>query len=731
MYHVGDPSAASQPGARTPPGEPATAHAVDAGPGSQAPYIANPHARETPPAIAVVWNRKWLIGMVALAGAAAAMLIGSLFAPRYGAQAQLLINPSEPRVVDRSLRTSSQFNEALTGEVETQKAVLMSGRVLKKTVDKLDLGNDPEFTGGMLLGPADYLRDALKKAGLKKPDPKALPADPAISALRTLSDRAWASRVPRTFIVEVGVWSTDPAKSVRIVDTMVEAFLEEQQQSRAGAARQASNSLGGRLDGLRRKVASAEKAVDDFKKKNAILSASGQLIDEQQLTAVSTQLIEARSRRAQAEANYRQIQQIRRSGGDIGSIPEATASQTLAALRGQLATARRRESELAAQLLPRHPVVRQARQEVRRLEAEVNAETGRIADALRVNVERARNSERSLTTTLEGLKKRLTDLKTKQVQLRELQRDLEANRSVYEAFLLRTQEIGEQEKIKVPRTRIVSDTLALENRIFPPSKAVLGLAGLVLGAGLGAALAIALHFLAPAPAATAAVAPARVQPARETTADAADLNTAQPMVSTRNVTGHPGQAEPRQASPALGRRSDDAPSSDNHPGDHRWGDVGASNEVAAASRHDDGSGRTVSTAASAANAAMRVEAARATPRAQDTLLSAPPRPRLQEPARPDESLKPRPTASNDSAKSPSANGTASANGQSSEGAGRQQAHDSQSVVSTRKPKLATASRLGAASVTPMNKSPASDQPKPAPDEPARSADGDPPQPAWL
>lgn len=472
MYHVGEPARGSNP--------------------SENPSVTAAADRAISP-IEIIARRKFLIALCAILMAVASVAIGSLFAPRYTATTQLLIDPSELQVVDRGLRSSSQLNDALIAEVESQTRVLLSNKVLQRVITNERLDQDEEFTSNVALNPIDHLRNLLTAVGLRSEENTG-PPNPALDALRALRDRVWAQRQERTFVVDLGVWTSDRQKSVRIADAIVEAFLQEQLAANANAARQASASLGGRLDGLRQRVIDAEKAVEDYKRRNKILSSSGELVDEQQLTAVSGQLIQARTRRSEAEARYRQIEQIRRSGGDIGAIPEAIASQTLAALRGQFAAAQRREAELSAQLLPRHPVVRQAREEVQRLKREIDAETGRIASSIRRELQRAEDSEKSLTSTLDGMKGQLTGINAKRVELRELERDVEAQRKVYESFLLRTQEIAEQEKLELPKARVISPAMPPEHKSLPPPKALLALAGLITGAGLGAALALVLHF---------------------------------------------------------------------------------------------------------------------------------------------------------------------------------------------------------------------------------------------
>lgn len=439
--------------------------------------------------IALAWRAKWRIALCAIVGAAIVIGIGQLIPPRYVANAQILIDPSELRVLDNNLRSQSPFNEALIAEVETQTRVLLSSNVLARVVEREQLSKDAEFSENKPINPLDMLRAALRSLGVGNRDDG--PPDASLTALRSLEKRVWARRGERTYVVDLGVGTQSREKSVRIADAIVDAFLEEQRNAQAEAASKATKMLGDRLDDLRRRAVEAEERVEAFKRANNIVSASGELVVEQQVSTINNQLVLARSRATEMRSRYDQINAIRASGGDISAITEATGSQTLAALRAQHGAAARREAELSAILLPKHPVVRQAREQLRKIAAEIGAEVNRIADAARREYERAQASEASLEHSLQQLKGDLTSTNDKLVQLRELERDASASRVVYEASLKRTQEVSEQVKLTLANTRVISRATPEEHRSLPPSKALLGIGGMGLGAMLGLGLALA------------------------------------------------------------------------------------------------------------------------------------------------------------------------------------------------------------------------------------------------
>jgi Mrp family chromosome partitioning ATPase len=71
------------------------------------------------------------------------------------------------------------------------------------------------------------------------------------------------------------------------------------------------------------------------------------------------------------------------------------------------------------------------------------------------------------------------------VRLRELERDVEANRDVYQSFLKRSRETEEQESLNTSAARIIGEATVPQRRTFPPAMSLLAILGFMLGA-LGA-----------------------------------------------------------------------------------------------------------------------------------------------------------------------------------------------------------------------------------------------------
>ena len=177
-------------------------------------------------------------------------------------------------------------------------------------------------------------------------------------------------------------------------------------------------------------------------------------------------------------------------------MPEAVQSAAIDRLRGQYAELAAKEADLRTNLGERHPfiaAVRTQMQDVRRL---IDAELNRIAGAAETEYQRAQSNERTLTAELERLQRQSASTAKSSVQLRELEREVEASRSVYNNFLVRAREIKEQTSIDSSNARIITAARPPQDPSWPP-RLILIAAALAGGLGLGAGLALTREYLAP------------------------------------------------------------------------------------------------------------------------------------------------------------------------------------------------------------------------------------------
>ena len=434
----------------------------------------------------LLWRRKTAIAVAGLICACAAVAIGKSMTPKYQATAQLYVDPRELQLVDRELTPRSQDVSGLAMVVESQARLITSNSVLLQVIQDAHLDKDLEFGGG-----SSGLMAAL--LGLFGPEvrPVSEPSLGQMAALEALGRHINVKKTDRTFIVDIDVWSYDPAKATMLANAISNAYLAESRNSQATSARRATSDLSGRLKELQARLRTAENALAAYKAQNNFVGTQDTLISDQQLSASNQRLAAARAMTLDAQAKYDQIEASRRASTDAGAIPEALQSPTIANLRAQYAEARKRYAELTGELGPLHPSLRQMEKQVEDLRRTVNEEVERFAQSAKNDLTRARDYEASLNKALEAQKRQSVQLSQASVRLRELERDVEAGRDVYQSFLKRSRETEEQESLNTSNARIIGEATVPQRRVFPPAMSLLAIVGLMIGA-----LAAATWFVA-------------------------------------------------------------------------------------------------------------------------------------------------------------------------------------------------------------------------------------------
>ena len=440
----------------------------------------------------VLWRRKVAIAAAGLICACAAVVIGKSLTPKYSAVAQLYVDPRELQLVDRELTPRAQDVSGLAMVVESQARLITSNNVLLQVIQNTHLDQDPEFggtsksLGSLLLGLFGIQSQTPEETKLGQ-----------MSALDALNRHVSVKKTDRSFIVDIDVWSYDPAKAAMLANALAQAYLAESKNSRATAARRATTDLSGRLNELKERLRNAENALAVYKAQNNFVGTQDTLISDQQLSASNQRLAGARAATLDAQAKYDQIEASRRAATDNGATPEALQSPTIANLRAQYAEARKRYAELSGELGPLHPSLRQIEKQVEDLRRTINEEVDRFAGAAKNDLTRARDYEVSLSKALESQKRQSVEMSQAAVRLRELERDVEASRDVYQSFLKRSRETEEQESLNTSNARVIGEATIPQRRTFPPAMSVIAILGFMLGALTAAAWAIAAGRMPP------------------------------------------------------------------------------------------------------------------------------------------------------------------------------------------------------------------------------------------
>ncbi len=448
----------------------------------------------------ILRSSRRLIAMTVATTTVLALAAGILMPKRYSASTQLFIDSRGIKVLANDVSPQAAVETAIA-DFESQVKILASGTVMLRVAEREKLGSDPTFI------PQPGLMSRLRAL---LPGPKETIEDRTRLAAAILEKSVTIRRADRSFVVDVVVSDPDAARAARLSQAVAEVYLEGQLNNRRDLARRLGGEVSGRLQDLRERVEAAERRLNDFKTANNLVYSSGGLVAEQDLTELNNQLNQARARTARAKAR---LDQLTRLSGNTGTAATAEVldSPTIVQLRVRLAEANRQAAELRRNLGPLHPEIQTADARVREANSAIAGEVERRRSSVRNDYEQSLAAERVLAQQINELKTKSTDTSQALIGLRELERAVEANKKVYEEFLLRSRELSEQQSIFANASYIITPASVPSQ----PSGLTLPLLlaiGFFAGFPLGGGLAIARAQLAE----IGQKRPARASPARPT-----------------------------------------------------------------------------------------------------------------------------------------------------------------------------------------------------------------------
>jgi uncharacterized protein involved in exopolysaccharide biosynthesis/Mrp family chromosome partitioning ATPase len=436
----------------------------------------------------ILWRRRRGIAIAGAGAFLAALAYCLLATPQYTATAQILIDPRDKQVVANDVNPSSIAADGGVTQVESQGSVLLSDTVLKRAVAATHLDADPEFNGSGLLHALSSGFSWLSRS----PDAGAAEQAARARTLQTLRKQAHYNRADKALVLDLKVTARTPVRAAEIANAIAAAYRDDQRESRAAAGRDASRELESRLGEMQADLAHKEAAVEDYRAAHKFVVSTGQLVSDQEINQATAQLSGAQKRVASLKA---QLDQLRRNAG-TESTPEAMSSAVMAKLRDREGALVEKLASAGRLLGPRHPDIASLQQSLVEVRGLIVKETQRLRQAAEADYARAYADEKALGAKLDGMKNKSLDDGKADVNLRELQRQAEASRTIYQAFLVRARETMEASNVDTTNARLITPAEPPLQKSWPTTIPLL-LGATFLGLSLGAAGALGREYLKP------------------------------------------------------------------------------------------------------------------------------------------------------------------------------------------------------------------------------------------
>jgi exopolysaccharide transport family protein len=449
----------------------------------------------------IISRHKWhLFGVTAIVVLLASVVLFQL-TPEYRATAVVTLDTRQAKVTN-TIDVLSGSPVVELGAVYTEMEVLRSISLLGRVADKLHLDRDSEYGARKPSLLSQLIRDAgVQLAAWGITSPRASEQDAPsenkarADAIERLNQNLAVNLRGKSYAIAISVDSTDPKKAQRIVETVSDYYIVDQLQAKLDANRRATEFFAERLDELKRNVEAAERAAAAFREKAGLtLAKDTTTIASQSLAELNSQLIQARGQRADRESRLVALEQAARNPATLGGISEVLGNTLISSLRTQEAEVGRRIGDLAQRYGDSHPRLLQARAEQAQIQGNISAEVAKIISSLRGDAEAARAKETELQNQVQQMERRAGGLGQNEVVLRQLERESQTSRAVYEDFLKRAKELREQQDIQQPDARLLSPATVTPGPVYPRYQLAL-MVSFIVGMGLGSIVVFFLERL--------------------------------------------------------------------------------------------------------------------------------------------------------------------------------------------------------------------------------------------
>lgn len=380
----------------------------------------------------------------------------SLMPQTYTATAEVMIDPRGFQVFKNDLTSGASDANAAVNYVESQIHIMLSERVLARAM--LYASGEEAGSSAALTRFPEQLRKSIT-----------------------------VSRAERSYILGVSVRDNDPQAAARMANAIIRAYLDEDADSRSGAAERLTGDLSSRLELLRSRLAQSEAKVEDYRRQNNLVSADDRLIVDQQLASAVTALGAAEERLSAIRARAAQLQ------GRDDDTTAAMASPSDQALFNTLVSRqlaiREEVARLSIRLGNQHPSLRAARSQQAEVEALLKAELARMRQSGQGALRQAQEERDALATTVARLTAQTDTARQSSIELRALEQQVLADREVLASFETRTREADEFGKVDSANVRVLSTAHAPDRRTGIGGIVLWSVAGGMIGLLAGLSLA--------------------------------------------------------------------------------------------------------------------------------------------------------------------------------------------------------------------------------------------------
>lgn len=402
----------------------------------------------------VLWRGKWIIGLfVFVFGASTVYYLQAVAVPTFRATSVVALDAQQNNIVDIESVVSGVSGDLAS--INTEVEVLKSRLLVERVVDILDLDELPQFNATLRDRPLFSVAQGLRMVGLGGTRRELTPEEIKNAVIDAVLRSYTVNNVRSSYVFQITAQTENAALSRDLANALADTYIERQVEAKFEGTNRATLWLTERVAQLQIELEAAEQRAKD-------LSVQTDLVSPEALAAQERQIKELRDRVVDTQVSVASLDQ------KIALLEDTTDPLEFARISNDQAL----ERLVNSGSVDTHTFRTRQQQ---------------VLDQLIAGRARTASQIEALQSSLELLETSAAEQSQDLVQLRQLQREAEASRQIYEFFLNRLKETSVQQGIHAPDSRVLSLAVAPRSPASPrkaTTTAMMVLVGAVLGAAL-------------------------------------------------------------------------------------------------------------------------------------------------------------------------------------------------------------------------------------------------------
>ncbi|MEI6896517.1 MAG: polysaccharide biosynthesis tyrosine autokinase [Psychromonas sp.] len=449
----------------------------------------------------IVMKSKWKI----LAFSFFTTLLVAIFVagmtPIYRSTASLLIKANTENTV--SIDSVYSLDTSRKEYFLTQFEILKSRMVSEQVIDTLDLAHQPEFMSDGKVALVTQLKTYIKSflpLELQRPPAEHLfdARREKVQLINVFQQRLTISPIRKTQLVNISFDAQDPRLAALVANTVAEIYITQEMSGQLDSTKKAAAWLKARLDKLRSNLENSITELQEYRLKANLIdieSKGVRSIASDELEGLTESYLKAKKTRFEAETIYLFVNNVASNDIDsLMSLPNISNHPLIKDIKFAEIDAQKKVSELSFRYGPKHPKLIAARAQLTGIKKQLSLQANKLVRGIKKELNAAKDNERRLADELKKEKKNFQQITNKEQGYLKLQREVTANRNLYDTFLARYKEMSITTDLEVQQARVI-DQAEVPLHPAKPNKKLIVVLAFVASFGFAVLLTFVLHAL--------------------------------------------------------------------------------------------------------------------------------------------------------------------------------------------------------------------------------------------